>query len=88
LIFEVAVSRVAAKRLDTLDRETERRIRKRFLQIAVDPFDERFSKPLTHPKGHRSSRIGGWRIVFSVNIQKNLVDVLAIGSRGQVYRGL
>jgi hypothetical protein len=34
------------------------------------------------------SRIGGWRIIFSVNRDRRLVGVSDIGPRGQVYRGL
>jgi len=88
VIFEVALSRPAEKTLDNLDRVTERRIRDRIEQIARNPLDSRFSKSLTYPKGHRSSRVAGWRILFSVNIERALVNVLTIGSRGQVYRRL
>lgn len=88
MIFEVAVSRAAAKTLDNLDRVTEQRIRDRIEQIAFNPFDPRFSKALAHPEGHRSSRVAGWRIVFSVNIERAVVDILAVGSRGQIYRRL
>ena len=88
MIFEVAFSRAAAKTLDNLDRPTERRIRDRINEIALNPFDKRLSKVLTDEKGRRSSRIGSWRIVFLVNTEKTLVNVLAIGSGGQIYRGL
>jgi mRNA interferase RelE/StbE len=59
VIFDVALSRAAAKTLDNLDRQTEQRIRERIKQIAFDPFDKRLSKALTDAKGRRSSRIGG-----------------------------
>jgi mRNA interferase RelE/StbE len=88
VIFEIALSRAAAKTLDQLDRPTEQRIRNRIKQLASDPFSPAFSKALAHPKGHRSSRIAGWRIIFVADVEKRALNILAIGSRGQIYRGL
>lgn len=88
MIFEVTLSRAAAKTLDNMDGQTEQRVRERIKQIASDPFDRRFSKALANPGGRRSSRVGGWRILFVADVEKTLVEILAIGSRGQIYRRL
>jgi mRNA interferase RelE/StbE len=88
VIFDIVISRAAEKTLNNLDRPTEERIRNRVKQIAADPFDPHLSKALSHQKHQRSSRIAGWRILFIANIEAKRIEILAIGSRGQIYRGL
>jgi mRNA interferase RelE/StbE len=84
--FRISVARDAEKILDRLDRPTERRIRDRFIQLAADPFDARLSSPLTERHGVRKSRVGGWRILFSVDREARVVYILTIDTRGQVYK--
>jgi mRNA interferase RelE/StbE len=88
VIFSAVLSRASIKTLDSLDRPTGQRLRNRIRQIADDPFDARVSKPLAHPKGYRSSRVGGWRIIFVVTPKEGRIEVLSIEPRGQAYRGL
>jgi mRNA-degrading endonuclease RelE of RelBE toxin-antitoxin system len=56
VIYSVRLAHEAEKVLDRLDRPTERRIRRRFLQLAEDPLDPRLSSPLTERPGVRKSR--------------------------------
>ncbi len=84
--FRVSVAREAEKILDRLDRPTEQRIRARFGQLAVDPFDSRLSANLTERPGIRKSRVGGWRILFSVDREAQVVYILTVDTRGQVYK--
>ena len=84
--YRVSVSHEAEKVLDRLDRPTERRIRARFVQLAADPFDPRLSAPLTERRGVRKSRVGGWRILFTVDRDTTVIHVGTIDSRGQVYK--
>lgn len=86
--FRAVLSRASIKVLDSLDRPTEQRLRNRIKQLANDPFDPRLSKPLTQPTGYRSSRVGDWRIVFTVNTKERLVQILSVEPRGQVYHRL
>lgn len=84
--YRVAIGHEAEEVLDRLDRPTEIRIRSRLIQLAEDPFDPRLSAPLTERAGVRKSRVGGWRILFSVNRETQALYVLTIDTRGQVYR--
>jgi mRNA interferase RelE/StbE len=84
--FSVSIAREAEKILDRLDRPTERRIRDRFVQLAADPFDPRLSSPLTERHGVRKSRVGGWRILFSVDREARVIYILTVDTRGQVYK--
>jgi mRNA interferase RelE/StbE len=84
--YRVSVSHEAEKTLDRLDRPTERRLRARFVQLGDDPFDPRLSAPLTERAGVRKSRVGGWRILFTVDRDAMVVNVVTVDTRGQVYK--
>ena len=83
---EVRLSRRAAADLNGLNRDTQKRILKRLEAIAEVPFDPRLSTRLTNEGGLRKSRVGGWRIIFSVDVDQNVVSVVTIERRGQVYQ--
>lgn len=84
--FQIRIVHEAEKILDRLDRSTEERLRARFSQLAVDPFDQRLSAPLTDRPGIRKSRVGGWRILFTVDREVRVIYILTVDTRGQVYR--
>jgi mRNA interferase RelE/StbE len=84
--YRVSVSHEAEKVLDRLDRTTERRLRARFVQLGDDPFDSRISAPLTERPGVRKSRVGGWRVLFTVDRDEMVVTVATVDTRGQVYK--
>jgi mRNA interferase RelE/StbE len=84
--FQVSVTHEAEKALDRLDSPTERRIRNRFLQLTEDPFDPRLSAPLVERAGIRKSRVGDWRILFTVDRDVRVIYILTIDTRGQVYK--
>lgn len=58
----------------------------RLYRIAEAPHDPRLSSPLTAKGGLRKSRVGGWRIIFSVQDEIEVVAVVTIDRRGQVYQ--
>lgn len=72
--------------LDRPDRPAERRIRQRMVLLSEDPFDPHISSPLTERAGLRKSRVGGWRILFTVDLDEKIVFVLTVDTRGQVYK--
>ena len=84
--FRVSVVHEAEKILDRLDRPTEQRVRARFVQLAADPFDSRLSAPLADRPGIRKSRVGGWRVLFTVDREAKVIYILTVDTRGQVYR--
>lgn len=84
--FRVNVVHEAEKILDRLDRPTEQRVRARFVQLAVDPFDSRLSAPLADRPGIRKSRVGGWRVLFTVDREAKVIYILTVDTRGQVYK--
>ena len=84
--FRVSVAHEAEKILDRLDRPTEQRVRARFVQLAADPFDPRLSAALAERPGIRKSRVGGRRILFTVDREAKAIYILSVDTRGQVYK--
>ena len=46
----------------------------------------RLSAPLTERPGIRKSRVGGWRILFSMDREAQVLYILTVDTRGQVYK--
>jgi mRNA interferase RelE/StbE len=84
--YPVRLSSRAVKDLDRLNRDVQERMMNRLDRLAEDPFDSRLSAPLTNQGSLRKSRVGGWRIIYTVNEPNLTVDVVTIERRGQVYR--
>jgi mRNA interferase RelE/StbE len=76
------------KRRDRLDQATYQRIERRLDELEANPHDPQISKPLKGPEGMRSSRVGDWRIVYTIHEKGNMIYVVAIRPRGEAYRNL
>jgi mRNA interferase RelE/StbE len=83
--YQVRLSSRAARDLDRLDRNARERMLERLDRLAEDPRDPRLSALLTGKGELRKSRVGGWRIIFSIEEAVKVVAVVTIDRRGQVY---
>jgi mRNA interferase RelE/StbE len=86
MIYQVKAGRKADNILDKLDKITVKRILDRFEELAGNPFDCRISKHLTMDPTKRYSRVGDWRIIYSVDQNKLIVDIAEIQPRSRAYR--
>jgi mRNA interferase RelE/StbE len=86
-MYDVILSRQAARYLDHLDRITQQRMIARLEQLAEDPCGP-LTKPLTNAEGLRSTRVGTWRIVYRIDESTQEIRVSDIAPRGEVYRRL
>jgi mRNA interferase RelE/StbE len=84
--YGVVLSRRAESIFARVDANLQKRLLARFEELGANPLDPGTSKPLTGKPGIRSSRVGGWRIIFTVG--QSTVEVLWIEPRGQVYKRL
>ena len=84
--YRVELSNRGTRDLDRLDRDVQQRMMRRLEQLAQNPHDARLSAPLTNQGGLRKSRVGGWRILFTVDDEKRLLQVVTIERRGLVYQ--
>ena len=87
MIYTLRFSHPAAAYFDQQDRPTKERIERALIEVATDPLGPA-SKRMAGVGGLRSAREGDYRIVFDFDAPAGIVDVLRIGPRGRVYRGL
>ncbi|MBZ5529705.1 MAG: type II toxin-antitoxin system RelE/ParE family toxin [Acidobacteriia bacterium] len=80
------MAKPAMRKLNHLDGPLKLRIRKRLRQLAADPFNPTYSKPLNGLNGLRSSRVGDWRILYTLDEVNSALFVTAIRPRGDAYR--
>ena len=85
--YVVRIARQAEAVLRRYDRRLQERLLRRLDQIAPDPFGS-YTKPPTGPGGQRAARVGDHRTIFTIDPGARVVNVSAIGPRGQIYRGL
>lgn len=80
--FGLRISDTAKGQIRRLDRDLQRRIVVRLEQLCVSPVSPPMSDWV------RRTRVGGWRVLFTVDMADRVVDVVAVRPRGQAYRGL
>lgn len=88
MTYRVNLEPPAEKKLARLDHPMRRRVIRRLCELAADPFDPRIGKPLQGVGKLRSSRLGDWRIIYTVNIVEGAIHILSVNPRGEAYRGL
>ncbi|MBI4442900.1 MAG: type II toxin-antitoxin system RelE/ParE family toxin [Acidobacteria bacterium] len=84
--YRTEFSRQAMKRRDRLDQATFQRIERRLDELEANPYDPRISKPLKGLEGMRSSRVGDWRVLYTVEDTVKTIYIVAIRPRGEAYR--
>jgi mRNA interferase RelE/StbE len=84
--YSVEISSRATRDLDRLSRDIQQRMMRRLEQLAVEPHSNRLSSALTNRGAFRKSRVGGWRIIFTVDDEKRTIFVVTVERRGQVYQ--
>ena len=88
MTFRLRLSRDALRYLQRLDAPSQERITQRIDRLLDDPFAPQFGKPLRGQTDLWAARVGGWRLLYSVDQQSQTVTVERIARRGQVYRNL
>ncbi len=83
--LEISYTRQSANYLKNLDTSTKRRVHEKIASVASDYMDPKNSYPLEGSE-KRSARVGKYRILLLIIIEKNALVVAEIASRGQVYR--
>lgn len=83
--FSIEISRTAEKDLDSLDKKTSEIILKKLLKAAEDPmhFLERLSSYTLY-----KLRCGDFRLIIRVDTSKNLLQVVMVDRRENIYKRL
>ena len=85
MAYEVRIRRSALNYLNKLDVPTRRRLTAAIEGLAeVPPAGD--IRPLTAQTGAYRLRVGGFRLLFHIDHQQEVIFVDAIGSRGDIYK--
>jgi mRNA interferase RelE/StbE len=82
--YNVELSKPAAKKLKKFDRQTQKSILAALSLLREHPRPANATALVGHP-GWLRVRVGNYRIVYTINDDKLIVLVLAIGHRRSVY---
>lgn len=70
--FRLLIAAPVKSKLLRLDRNLQRRIIARFEQLATDPLSSPLSDWVEGREGLRKTRVGSWRILFSVDTAERI----------------
>ena len=84
MAYTVIVNRAAEKELDRLPQKVHQRIMRRLIELESNPRPHGVQKLHGHD-GYRV-RIGDYRVLYLINDEAQVVEVLAVGHRREVYR--
>ena len=88
-MFNVRFSRRAESKLDLLSSEDRKRVLAAAEELSIDPFTASHVTTLFHPRERLfRKRVGPLRIVFSVDVENEVVFIVALGRRADVYRNI
>ncbi len=88
MAWRVELTRPAARDVRAIrDKAAKQALREAIEALAEDPFP-RAAKKLRGEPGLWRIRVGGWRVVYTVEAERVVVLVLMIGGRGDVYERL
>ena len=72
--------------LARLPRNLAVRVAEKIEDVAANPYGDHPNVTRLRGRDGYRLRVGSWRIIYDVDDRKRRLMVLAIGSRGQVYR--
>ena len=85
--YRLLLARKAQKFYEKADSSLAKRLNACFDQLQAEPFTHPNIKRLRGTlEGYLRYRVGDWRVVYEVDIEAQVVTVLAIAHRREVYR--
>ena len=83
--YTISFARSARKELESLDKKVIDRLFPKIENLAANPRPAGCRK-LTGNKYLWRIRIGSYRIVYSIDDDKNLIDIIAVRDRKEAYK--
>ena len=84
-MWSLEFSREAVKALMRMPRDQATRVRRRLDGLVRDPLNAPGVRKLTEHPGFRL-RVGDWRVVYLLEKDRLVVQVVRIAPRGEVYK--
>ena len=86
-MYEVLISHEAEKHYNRQDKDTKRRLNKCIDNLGREPlFGPHIKRLHGELEGKYRYEMGGFRIVYEVNIKNKTVEIKSIRGRGDVYK--
>ena len=84
-LWNIKIHRKANKTLNRLHGKVLNRLRQAINALAEDPHPSGSKKMIGHKDLYRI-RVGDWRIVYKIENGELIILILAIASRGEIYK--
>jgi mRNA interferase RelE/StbE len=85
-VYQIAFTRQAAKALQKVPRNTAILIREKLEQIANEPFAPHPNVTRLQGRPGNRLRVGDWRVIYEIQKAEEVIAVLKVAPRGEVYR--
>jgi mRNA interferase RelE/StbE len=84
-VYAIEYTKQAVKALAAMPRDARELVKSKIQALAADPRGAAHVKKLTGRPGYRL-RVGGWRVIYTLDRGRLVILVLDIGARGGVYQ--
>lgn len=84
-MHSIEYTKQAGKALAAMPSMTRELVKSKILMLAADPLGAANVKKLVGRPGYRL-RVGGWRVIYTLDSGRLVILVLEIGARGGVYK--
>ncbi|KAF1086385.1 Plasmid stabilization system protein [Sporotomaculum syntrophicum] len=83
--YNVVIANSVQKVIKKMDKPTRERIIKRIKELQKSPWAGDV-KPLKGLPGELRTRVGDWRIIYSIDSDQLIIIILKVSSRGDAYK--
>ena len=84
--YRVLIKRKAIKALEKIPERIRRNIEDKIQRLSIDPIGESEGSPMVGYENRYKFRQGSYRVIYEVLEEEVTVEVIKIGSRGDVYK--
>lgn len=84
--YELRIKKKAKKALESLPLKVKNLIEEKIRKLAFDPFGMSEGGPMEGFKNRYKFRQGSWRVIYEIDNDEIIVEVIKIGARGDVYK--
>ena len=87
MMYRVEFSKLAKEKFDKLNESIKKRIIKKLVEIKNSDDPHRYFEPLRGVSA-RKARVGDYRIIADIDRKNNVIYVLTLGHRKDIYKKL
>lgn len=85
-MYRIVFTKSAHKALRRMPKDVAQRIRERLDRIATDPYAKHLNVTRLQNRAGYRLRVGDWRVIYEIEGDEQVILVLRIAPRGEVYR--